>query len=46
MSVMSRSVARINLVGFESFEARTWQLFICNRCVPFPTLEKPINFSS
>ena len=31
MSITSGFVARINLVGFESFEARNWQLFICKR---------------
>jgi len=31
MSIKSRAVAHINLVGFESFEARTRQLFICKR---------------
>jgi len=31
MSIISRVVARIIVVGFESFEARTWQLFICQR---------------
>jgi hypothetical protein len=28
MSIISRIVARINRVGFESFEARIWQLII------------------
>ncbi len=32
MSIIERVVAHINLVGFESFEARAWQLFICQRC--------------
>ena len=35
MSILSKAVARINISGFVSFEARTWQLFICKRCVSY-----------
>ncbi len=33
MSINSRAAARINKVGFESFETRTRQLFLCKRCM-------------
>jgi len=29
MPITSKAVARIYLLGFESLEARTWQLFLC-----------------
>ncbi len=35
MSIISRAVARISIGGFVSFEARTWQLFICKRYAAF-----------
>ena len=33
--IIPRVVARVKQVGFESFEARTWQLFICKRWPPY-----------